>query len=160
MIPATSGFTRMALYRAGLGWPTCLRLVPLSFALLFFLTGCAMQRAADAQEAQQKMIGLSKEQIFACMGIPKRKASEGDTEIWSYKSTNGWSEKTTKSTSATFSGAIESALTFGDETKEKRFCTVQVVFRQGRVSALNYNGPTGGFLTEDEQCSYAIRNCL
>ncbi|MDD2324852.1 MAG: hypothetical protein PHW63_02415 [Alphaproteobacteria bacterium] len=122
--------------------------------------GCAMQRAADAQEAQQKMVGLSKEQVFSCMGIPVRKASEGDVEIWSYKSTNGWVEKTKKTTSATFSGSIESALSFGDETRERRFCTVQIVMKQDHVAAVHYNGPTGGFLTEDEQCAYAVRNCL
>ena len=37
------------------------------------VAGCAVQRAQVAQDAQGKMIGLTKEQVLACMG-----ASEPD----------------------------------------------------------------------------------
>jgi hypothetical protein len=33
----------------------------------------------------------------------------------------------------------------------QRFCTVNVVMTAGKVSALNYTGPTGGLLTSGEQ---------
>jgi hypothetical protein len=35
------------------------------------------------------MIGLSKEQVLACMGPPVSKAKEGSTEVWSYPSGDG-----------------------------------------------------------------------
>jgi hypothetical protein len=35
--------------------------------LAFALCGCAVQRAVIANQAQDKMIGLSKEQVLACM---------------------------------------------------------------------------------------------
>ena len=47
---------------------------------------CAGQRAQIANYAQNKMIGLTKEQVLACMGTPASKATEGATEVWSYPS--------------------------------------------------------------------------
>ena len=49
---------------------------------------CAGQRAQIANYAQNKMIGLTKEQVLACMGTPTSKATEGATEVWSYPSGN------------------------------------------------------------------------
>lgn len=37
--------------------------------------GCAIQRAVVAQGAQDKMVGMSREQILACMGPPRYKGS-------------------------------------------------------------------------------------
>jgi hypothetical protein len=136
---------------------------------LLALTACAMQRAQDAEEAQRRMIGLTKERVFACMGIPNRKATEGNIEIWSYKSGNEHRE--TSSHRTTFSAkryvsdddvtdVFGSSFGLGDSVSEKRFCTVQIVMTDGKVEAVHYNGPTGGFLTDDEQCAYAVRNCL
>jgi len=53
-----------------------------------FLTSCAVQRAVVAQSAQAKMVGLSKEQVLACMAPPAQKMAEGVTEVWSYSSGN------------------------------------------------------------------------
>jgi hypothetical protein len=30
---------------------------------------------------------------------------------------------------------------------------------EGRVSRVNYVGPTGGLLTGGEQCAFAVQNC-
>ena len=35
------------------------------------------------------MVGMSKEQILACMGPPANKAAEGQTEVWGYNSGDG-----------------------------------------------------------------------
>jgi hypothetical protein len=39
--------------------------------------GCAFQRAEIAQEAQHKMVGLTKEEVLRCMGPPAAKMAEG-----------------------------------------------------------------------------------
>ena len=52
------------------------------------LSGCAIQRA-QAQDARAQMVGMSKEQVLACMGAPVNKAAEGMTEVWAYNSGNG-----------------------------------------------------------------------
>jgi hypothetical protein len=49
---------------------------------------CGAERAQIANYAQNKMVGLSKEQVLACMRPPASKATEGVTEVWSYPSGN------------------------------------------------------------------------
>jgi outer membrane protein assembly factor BamE (lipoprotein component of BamABCDE complex) len=49
---------------------------------------CAAEREQIANYAQNKMVGLTKEAVLACMGTPASKATEGATEVWSYPSGN------------------------------------------------------------------------
>jgi hypothetical protein len=62
-------------------------IVALGAAVL--VAGCAIQRAQEAQDARAQMVGMSKEQVLACMGAPVNKAAEGMTEVWAYNSGNG-----------------------------------------------------------------------
>ena len=39
-------------------------------ALAVAMSGCAIQRAQVAQDARVQMVGMSKEQVLACMGPP------------------------------------------------------------------------------------------
>jgi outer membrane protein assembly factor BamE (lipoprotein component of BamABCDE complex) len=105
-----------------------------------------------ANDAQENMVGLTKEQVLGCMGPPAAKAAEGATEVWSYASGNG--QVTTVGMSQAngiASGgpgyATGSATGFGVGTTTRRFCTVNVTMTAGRVSRINYVGPTGGLLT-------------
>ena len=72
------------------------------------------------------LVGLTKEQVLACMGTPASKATEGATEVWSYPSGN---------------------------------CTTNVTMMDGKVKRMNYVGPTGGLLSQNEQCFFAVANC-
>lgn len=94
------------------------------------------------------MVGLSKEQVLACMGPPMNKAAEGATEVWSYESGNGMQI-------ASVSGNRYSATAISSQ----RFCKINVVMNGGAVSAVNYSGPTGGLLSGGEQCAYAVQAC-
>lgn len=138
----------------------------------FALSGCAVQRAVVAQSAQEKMVGLSKEQILACMGPPASKAVETSTEVWSYSSGNdrvtamgtGYSQTSGSVSGArndnTFSATGNTQTTsLSSATASRRFCTVNVVMNDGRVSRVNYSGPTGGLLTGGEQCAFAVADC-
>jgi hypothetical protein len=87
---------------------------------------CAAERAQIANYAQNKMVGLTKEAVLACMGTPASKATEGATEVWSYPSRN---------------------------------CTVNVTMMDGKVKRMNYVGPTGGQLSQNEQCFFTVANC-
>ena len=91
------------------------------------------------------MIGITKEQALACMGPPANKAAEGATEVWSYPSGNGM-------TVASYGNGIA--------TSSSRFCTVNLTMTDGRISQVNYLGPTVGLLTAGEQCAYAIQACV
>jgi hypothetical protein len=113
------------------------------------LGACAIQRAQVANEAQGQMVGLTKEQVLACMGPPLNKATEGTTEVWSYASGNGETEV-----------ALSGGRGWAAGSSSQRYCTVNVTMVAGRVSRLNYVGPTGGLLTPGEQCAFALQNCV
>jgi hypothetical protein len=124
-----------------------MRLIP-ALLVAGALGSCAIQRAQVAADAQVEMVGLTKEQLLACMGPPANKAAEGATEVWSYSSGNGF-------TSASVSGGNG----WATGVSTRRFCTVNVTINDGRVSRVNYLGPTGGLLTGGEQCAFAVQNC-
>lgn len=132
-------------------------------------TGCALQRAQLAESARVKMVGMSKEHVLACMGPPQQRQAEGQTEVWSYASgdcATFYSGTTTASTNVSMSGAgpwmTGTANTTGNSfgSSSKRWCTVNVVMENGLVQRVNYAGPTGGIVTEGEQCAFAVKNCL
>lgn len=58
-------------------------------ALATINAGCSIQRAAVANQAQENMVGFTKEQVLGCMGPPAARAVEGATEVWSYGSSDG-----------------------------------------------------------------------
>lgn len=148
------------------------RKVLLCILPLLLLTGCAVQRAVVARGAQEKMTGMTREQVLACMGPPATKATEGATEVWSYNSGNDrtttigtgyartqgsiFGDRRGNQFSATGDATTTSLATVNSS---RHYCTVNVVMTDGRVSRLNYVGPTGGILTEGEQCAFAIQNC-
>jgi hypothetical protein len=132
------------------------------------LPGCAVQRAVVANDAQEKMVGLTKEQLLACMGPPATKAAEGVTEVWSYNSGNDRTTVNTfghSTTNVSVSGGSgyatgrASTLSSGIGIASRRYCNVSVVMADGRVNRVNYAGPTGGLLTGGEQCAFAVQNC-
>ena len=122
-------------------------------AVISLATACALQRAEVARNAQEQMIGLSKEKILACMGPPANRLAEGSTEVWSYASGNGMTEG-----SVFVSGG--NGFASGSGVSTRRFCQINVVMTNGSVSRVNYSGPTGGLLSAREQCAFAVANCV
>ena len=110
--------------------------------VFFAFGGCAFERARIANEAQASMVGLTKEQTLACMGPPANKAVEGTTEVWSYEFGDGTRV------------AITSGISAG------RFCKINITMASGRISRIDYLGPTGGLITQGEQCAFAIQQCV
>jgi outer membrane protein assembly factor BamE (lipoprotein component of BamABCDE complex) len=109
----------------------------------------AVYRAQIASDAQTTMVGMTKEQVLACMGPPMTKAAEGGgTEAWSYASGDGTTHTIVSGGNGWLSGS-----------SSQRYCTVNVTMVAGRVNRLNYVGPTGGLLTAGEQCAFALQNC-
>ena len=118
-----------------------MRLIALLFVGAALVAGCAIQRAQIAQDARSSMVGLTREQTLACMGPPAAKATEGATEVWSFDSGNGMTQ-------------------YGNGVAIRRSCKVNLTMSAGRISRVDYLGPTGGLLTEGEQCAFAIENCM
>jgi hypothetical protein len=122
-----------------------------------FLSSCSFQRAEVAQEAKDKMVGMSKEQVLVCMGAPSQRAVAGETEVWSYPS--GGDSRTLGTAHASID-ASGNANAFGSSYTQHRYCIVNVVMTGDRVSAVNYTGRTGGWATHGEQCAFAVQNCV
>jgi hypothetical protein len=91
------------------------------------VAGCAVQRAMVAQDAQGKLVGLSKEQVLACMGPPANRMAEGATEVWSYASGDGRTTTVASTTAVTdvngsdIAAATMSALGERRHRPDKRF---------------------------------------
>ena len=137
--------------------------------LISALGGCAVQRAQVSSEARQALIGLSKEDVLGCMGPPSNKMNEGSTEVWSYNSGDGRTTTIADANASTtmratrFGNTVTGNATtygFGSATTRSRYCVVNVVMTDARVSRVNYLGPTGGLLTGGEQCAYAVQACV
>ncbi len=156
---------------------------------LIVLSGCSggMQRAQEAAAAQKSMIGMSKEQLLACMGSPANSAQVGETEVWTYNSGNGdtdtlWIGQYMPSVpqpviggfaggqpviggfaagQPVIGGFVASSPSISSvyTISTPRYCKVDIVMRDERVSRINYRGHTGGILTKGEQCAFAINSC-
>ncbi len=48
----------------------------------------------------------------------------------------------------------------GSVVSSSRFCNVNVAMSNHVVQPVNYAGPTGGLITEGEQCAFVVSNCL
>ena len=103
------------------------------------LTACTLQSeqtaqqpqsGQTAQQPQSQLVGMTKEGVLNCVGAPLQKAMEGQSEVWSYASGND------------------------------HRCTVNVVLVFGRVSQVNYSGPTGEPLPNGDQCAFAVQDCV
>lgn len=123
------------------------------------LAGCAFQRAQVASAAQEQMVGMSSEDVLACMGPPEARDAEGETEVWAY---NSGGRTVGSGTSIGFGTGGYSGVGVGVGSYNSRelYCQVNVFMADGRVSRIGYEGPTGGLVTAGEQCAYAVENCV
>ena len=122
--------------------------IAVPFALACILA--AAQAAEVDQIAQQKMIGLSKKHIRLCMGPPARRVAVGSTDIWTYRTGSAQVEGFFLA-----SGVNGMASWFGPD----RFCNVNVVMTNARVSQITYAAPDGRPLPIGEHCDFAVENC-
>lgn len=129
----------------------------IAVTMALVLSGCgSFERVELAERAKSELVGLSKEELLACMGAPSEQASAGDTEVWDYDSGVETVATTTGSATATNRRFFGSQIT----SFHRLYCEVSVVIEQDRVTRINYQGNTGGIFSEGEQCSYVVENCL
>lgn len=120
-------------------------------ALSIPLAACAIERAEDAHTAQAQLVGASKARVLQCMGAPDSAAQISDgMEVMTYHTGDGRTDSF---------GAV-SRYGFYGATSETRSCKVDVIIDRDHVSRVNYSGLTGGIISRDEQCAYAVENCL
>lgn len=106
--------------------------------IAFLLSGCVFHRAEMASRAKSELIGMSKEDLLMCAGVPVKQEKIDDLEF------------------LTYSGG-------GDDDVGKILqysCEATFILKDGIIKKINYQGRTGGPLTKDEQCASIIENCL
>ena len=127
----------------------------LSAAIL--LTACASMRRETAENAQNKMVGLSKEQLLACMGPPANRTVESTGEVWSYNSRGYANARSSQQFCST-----ELVTVFGSACTDwfsrpnrpvAATCSVHLVMDESQVTQVSYVGPP-------EQCRFAVENCV
>jgi hypothetical protein len=131
-----------------------MRIAILSAATVAFFAligGAAAWEPEGDQIAQQKMIGLSKKKILACMGAPAHRLRVGATEIWTYPLGAAVVE------GGIFSPGLNGMASFFGGADA--FCNVNVVTTNGAASQVYYSAPDGGPLRLGEQCLFKVQNC-
>jgi len=133
----------------------------LGAAILLFaailLTACTSMRPEQAENAQNKMVGLSKERLLACMGPPANRVVENTGEVWSYDShgyvASGSSQQFCKTKLVTVLGELCTDWVSPPTRPSATVCRVNVVMNDSHVTQVNYIGST-------EQCGFAVANCI
>jgi hypothetical protein len=126
------------------------------------LGGCAIERAATAQQARADVLGRTKAEIIGCAGVPTSSYTEGSTEVLAYQYVGDRKISSTGTVTAQEPGRFSAGgLAISSEGSiQQRQCTANFVIENGRVTRLNYSGRTGGLLTAGEQCAFIVSNCV
>ena len=85
------------------------------------------------------MIGLTKQEVLYCAGMPERVTQYGGVEYLQY---SHWQVRGS------------------DGDTKTRNCDVTISLTGGRVSKVDYRGDTGGLLTKGYTCSYIVEGCV
>ena len=105
--------------------------------IVLLLSGCVFHRAEMASRATSELIGMSKEDLLICAGIPVKQERIDDLEFLTYSGGGG---------------DVGKILDYS--------CEATFILKDGIIKKINYHGRTGGPLTKDEQCTFIIENCL
>lgn len=109
------------------------------------LSGCALQRARVAREAEVRLIGMSETELLECAGAPASARRSGKLNFFTYH------------------GGGDAIVAYARSELgiyRRRYCDATFTLRDGQVTALQYRGRTGGLLSGDEQCAFIVEDCL
>jgi hypothetical protein len=113
-------------------------------APVLMLAACAnpsQERADIAEFAKTQLVGVSKAEILACAGTPLRTAIKGNAELLTYVGSSGIAGTSQKS-------------------PKEHYCEVTFLLRRGFVEEVKYSGPSGGFMTQGEECAFVVQKCV
>src|SRR5690348_5757556 len=131
--------------------------------LPFLLAGCANEHAEQAARAQTGLIGLPKQTLLSCAGVPDRTASVVANEYYTYVvqgTSYGFGGPTTSigiggGSSSGVGGGIGFGFPLGGGGGVSASCEATFTLRNGAVAALAYTGGPG-----NPACYPVVRNCL
>lgn len=98
---------------------------------------------------------MSKKDLYLCAGVSTRQEKVDNLEFLTYESGGDSSGIGIGIGKTTSSSAV-----VGVVGSRKRYCVVTFVLSDGVIQKVNYQGRTGGFATEGEQCAFVVEPCL
>lgn len=137
--------------------------VPVLALAALGVAGCANPQAEQAVFAQQALIGIPKETLLACAGVPERQAVVDNLEYFTYDS-----ERITTRPGFGY-GGFGGGFTrgyyggfFGDTyaDTETRSCKATFTLKNGAVTQVVYGGASPGSTSRLSQCFNVVENCL
>lgn len=122
----------------------------------FGLGGCAAPGPDRAALARQALIGLPKDALLSCAGVPARSAVIDNRDWFTYHSESV----------RTYPGMIYGGLGYFDRGPldydppeiSSVSCDATFTLRSGRVERLDFNSPQG--TVANSQCGAIVANCL
>jgi hypothetical protein len=135
--------------------------------LLLGATACANPRAEEAANARTALVGMSREQVLACAGVPARSAVSGEREFFTYESQSvsgsggpsagfglgigGWG-------GGRYGTGIGMGVPLGGGDVRRDTCQATFVMERGVVRELNYADPQGN--SNLGQCQRIVGPCM
>ena len=128
------------------------------------LASCANPNADLAADARQVLVGMPKETLLSCAGVPQRTAQVDNSEFLTYTSSDysGGGPSTSFGVSGGSGGSgvgIGLGFPLFGGGGYSRSCEANFTVRNGVVQQLNYTGSAGASASLG-QCYRIVENCL
>jgi hypothetical protein len=126
------------------------------------LASCANPNADRAADARQVLVGMPKETLLSCAGVPQRSAQIDNSEFLTYTSSDysGGGPSTSIGVAGGSGSGVGIGLgfpLFGGGYSSS--CEANFTVRSGVVQQLNYTGSSGASASLG-QCYRIVENCL
>jgi hypothetical protein len=122
------------------------------------LSGCggnnAYTRSDIAKAAKTELIGMTKENLLSCAGVPNGSYVSNGTEFLSYRS--GGSTSHSAYTTPGIGGYAPRTYI----SSRNRYCDINITLKNNIVRKVNYSGKTGAALSRDSECAYVLERCV
>lgn len=122
------------------------------------LGGCANPAADQAMIAQNALIGMPKQTLLSCAGVPERQATAGDREFFTYRSNRLYSYPSWGGYGGYWGYPYGAWGGYGYDVRSVD-CEATFTLRGGVVERIIYGGSSSGG-TRLGQCYAIIQNCL
>jgi len=132
----------------------------LALAGALALAGCATREAEQARQAQTALVGMPKQSLLSCAGVPNRTEMVGASEYLTYENIGGARDSGPRSSigigggSGGFGLGVGIGIPLGGGGADG--CVATFTVDQGRVSRLAYREEMG----DPEACYAIVENCL
>lgn len=132
--------------------------------VLSALAACANPRADEALFAQTALIGMPRQTLLSCAGVPERTATVDNLEYFTYRSARVVSFPSTAFSfvGTRYAGDVGVAVGIPLYAQDVRSYSCEATFtlRNGRVERIVYTGDDSSGGARLAQCYNIVENCL